>query len=53
MDEHLKQTKKNINNGAAPIKEAFKLGFLACIKSIEDKGYNKLALYLKTEHSKI
>lgn len=53
MSDYLKNTKEAISKGNNPIKEAFKLGFIACIQSLEDKGYNELATTLKHEHSQL
>ena len=49
----LEKMKENLNKGNNPIQEAFKLGFMACIESIEDKGFKKLSTILRMEHSKL
>lgn len=49
----LEKTKLKIKNGNETIKEVFKLGFMACIESIEDKKVYDLAKTLRKEHQKI
>lgn len=53
MAEEFKKTKEAITGGENPIKETFKIGFMACIESIEDKGNFELAKLLRQEHSQI
>ena len=48
--EILKKTNENINNGNDPIIEAFNLGFMACIQSVNDKGYTELVSILEYEY---
>jgi len=46
-------TKKQLQEGGNIVTESFKLGFMTCIESIEDKGHSELAKILRREHSKI
>lgn len=46
-------TKKQLHEGGNIVTESFKLGFMACIESLEDKGHSELAKTLREEHSKI
>ncbi|GAA4277511.1 hypothetical protein [Aquimarina mytili] len=47
------QFKKNVSEGKDPVTEAFKLGFMACLQSVEDKGHTELVKLLKYEYTLI
>ena len=54
MEKELKDALEKIKDpNSDVIKETYKLGFMACIRSIEDKGFEGLSERLREEHSKI
>lgn len=53
MGKELENAKKAIMSGKNPLEETFKIGFMACIEAIEDKGFSELAILLRKEHSQI